>query len=347
MAYAGSCAGDSLQPHNDPYFHTASLEQIITYITAGSGSYCPTLTATGNTSPAVTAGPTHTIPQGTPFTLTATASDQEGDPLTCCWEEMDLGPSVNLTSPDNGSSPLFRSFTPTTNAWRTFPRTADILNRITTPGEKLPGTSRTLNFRVTVRDHHPGGGSANWADTQVSVMAVAGPFTLTSHNQGGSFSNETTVTWNVAGTTLDPINAAFVNILLSTNCGQDFSLPLAMNIPNDGSAQVALPNLETRTARLKVEPVDNIFFAIGNSNFTILPVPPAPVIQFFNLTNTIVTLKWTASPGRTYRVQQKTDLSGASWSDLTPSVVADGSFASATNNVGEMTSGFYRVVLLP
>ena len=142
--------------------------------------------------------------------------------------------------------------------------------------EKSPGSGRTLPFRVIVRDHQPGGAARTGRIARVSVIAVAGPFALTSHNQGGSFSNETVVTWNVAGAPLDPINAAFVNILLSTNGGQDFSLPLAMNIPTDGSAQVALPNLENHTARLKVTPVDNVFFAIKNSNFTILPVPPAP-----------------------------------------------------------------------
>ena len=38
MSYAGICSTDNLQSHSGPYFHSASLEQILSYITAGAGS---------------------------------------------------------------------------------------------------------------------------------------------------------------------------------------------------------------------------------------------------------------------------------------------------------------------
>jgi hypothetical protein len=289
MAYAGICGGnDDLQSNSDPYFHFASFEEITDYVTGGSGSSCPVTSSTGNQAPTVDAGVNNTIPYDTPFILTVvSSSDPDGDTLTYCWEERDLGPAQPASGPgseDNGSSPLFRSFLPTLDPLRIFPKLSDIINNSTTIGEQLPTTNRTLNFRVTARDNKMGGGGVNSDDKQVTVTTSAGPFRVTSPNTSVSLSGAVTVTWDVAGTDNSPVNTTQVNILLSTDGGNTYPTTLQANTPNDGTETVSLPSLSTTTARVKVEAVGNIYFDISDSNFTITPSQPVWFVSTGNNT---------------------------------------------------------------
>lgn len=281
MSYAGVCApADNIQLHSDAYFHAINLLEISNYVTSGTGSICGTAVATGNHQPTVNAGPDYTIPSGTPFVLTASGSDPDGDAVTYCWEELDLGPAQpasGASSVDNGSSPIFRSYSPKIDPSRTCPALNLLLaNQLSTIHEKLPATNRTLRWRCTIRDNRAAAGGTNSDDMNVTVTTAGGAFSVTSPNTAVTWSGVQTVTWNTAGTAGAPVNTATVNIRLSTDGGITYPTMLAAATENDGTEQVTLPNLNTTTARIKVEAVGNIFFDISNANFAIVPAVPQP-----------------------------------------------------------------------
>jgi uncharacterized protein (TIGR03437 family) len=269
-SYFPLCQTEDLRS-NDTYFHTSSIEEIVSYTAFSNGSFCGTITNTGNNPPSIDAGPDYTIPAETPFTLTATGSDSEADSLTYCWEEFDLG-AQGPPHTDNGNRPIFRSFAPVTTPIRTFPQWSDILSGNSTFGESLPTTNRTMTFRVTARDNHAGGGGINTAAMHLHVFAGGRPFTVTDPRTSTAWTAGTnqTVTWDVASTSSAPINCTNVRILLSVDGGISFPFVLAATAPNNGSAIVSIPNIPTPAARIKVEAGNNIFFNVS-LNFTITP----------------------------------------------------------------------------
>ena len=281
MAYAGICGSDDLAPHSIAYFHTKSFDEISIYTTTGTGSTCPVTASTGNTAPVASVGGDFTIPALTPFVLTGSATDADGDALTYSWEQFDLGASGAWNQPQTASStwPLFRPFEPTSSPSRTFPKLSDIINNTTTVGEVLPTVARTLHFRLTARDQHFSSalgrvvGGVNHPDNpnNITVVATGAAFAVTSPNTAVTWAGNSiqTVTWNVAGTTANGINCANVKISLSTDGGNNFNTVLLASTPNDGSESITVPNTATAQARIKVEAVGNIFFDMSNSNFTI------------------------------------------------------------------------------
>lgn len=276
MGYAGICA-PNVQNNSDDYFHARSISQIATFIN-GTGNACAVLVPNGNNAPTCAALTNKTIPKSTPFVLTASGADIDGDALTYCWEQMNAYQSPAQTMPPattNKSGPVFRSFDPTSSPSRYFPAFADVLNNTSGTWEKLPSIARTLNFRVTVRDNHANGGCTTERDITLTVNGTAGPFVVTQPNTAVNWlgNSSQTVTWNVAGTTANGVNCANVAILISTDGGATFSTLLA-STPNDGSQAVTIPNVGTTQARIMVQAVGNVFYDVSNTNFTVTAVEP-------------------------------------------------------------------------
>ncbi len=275
MSYAGVCdEADNIATWADPYFHARSIQEMSAYI---ASSTCEVrVPSTNSAPPVVGAGLDRTIPVGTPFELTATASDGDGDALTFCWEQFDRAPSAQgYGTPDNGSNILYRSRPPVASPSRSFPALLNVLgNDLSPSSEVLPATNRTLNFRVTARDNHPGAGISAFDDLRLTVSAASGPFRVTLPNSSGLAVDAVNVAWDVAGTNAAPVGAAQVEVMLSLDGGATFPVSSGPT-PNDGAHTIAIPfNTSSSQARIKVRAVDNYFYDANDSNFSVVRGAP-------------------------------------------------------------------------
>lgn len=372
MGYAGITAQD-VQPHSDAFFHAISIQQITNNIKAKT---CPVSTSTGNAIPTANAGLDYTIPKGTPFILTGSGTDADGDSLTYIWEQMDNASSSqtgasSAASATKASGPTFRSWAPVASPVRYFPRMASILTGATTTAgseitvEALSNVARTLNFRFTVRDNRAGGSGNNSDDAVVTVNATAGPFTVSSQNSATTFTggSSQTVTWDVAGTTANGVNTANVDILWSTDSGNTWTTLLA-GTPNDGSQAVTIPNSSTTTGRIMVKGSNHIFFDVNNANITVnagsggtdTVAPTAPTLSASGTTSSSTNLSWSGATDNVgvtgYDVYQGSSLIGSTASttytvtSLSPSTTysftvkakdAAGNISVASNSVSVTT----------
>ena len=280
---------------------------------AGNGG---TPSATTDTAPTVDAGPDHAIPVLTPFRLTGTGADADGDDLTYLWEQNDSGDSAarpdgqGLIDQNKRDGPLFRVFgtaadvsdtdtltspspgenVATGDPSRSFPDLAQIAAGNTNAAGACPtvdpaateclseflptaayrAASGALHFRLTARDRAEGAGGTAFDDTTLTLAGTQ-PFRVTSQAAAATVTagDDLPVTWNVAGTTAAPVSTAAVRITLSTDGGATFPTVLSESTPNDGSATVTLPEVNTTQGRIRVEAVGNVFFDVSRADLTI------------------------------------------------------------------------------
>lgn len=276
MSYAGVCGpNDNVQGTSDLYYNVCSIKEIRYFVEFGLGNTCGTEEVVNNLPPVVTIPYPNGmfLPKSTPFELTGSAVDPDGDAVTYCWEESDTGPLVPMGSPQ-GNTPIFRSLPPRISPTRTFPRMSAIINNQNPRDEFLPTYTRDLNFSLTARDNKPSGGGVGIADVEFKVTANAGPFRVSFPNAAGVVLHPDEyrdITWSVANTDIAPVNCKTVNIRMSKDGGQTYPITLATGVPNTGSACILVPNEIGTTNRIRVDAADNVFFDISNNNFKIEP----------------------------------------------------------------------------
>lgn len=366
MGYAGITNRD-VQPHSDDYFVYASIKQVQDNMVSKT---CPVRTPLTNLPPVVNAGLDYTIPKGTTFVLTGVASDPNGDVLSYCWEQNDS--ATTQTGANSGASatktagPNWRSYDPVSSPSRYFPSLATVVaNQSTVQGteilvEALSNVARTLNFVLTCRDNVAGVGQTKSDDAVVTVNATAGPFLVTSPNTNVTFQAGTnqTVTWDVAGTTANGVNSAFVDIFLSTNGGASFDTLLASKVPNDGSEIITVPNIPGNANRIMIKGNNHIFYDLSNANF-VISAPASTFAVAFNGTaggqnktactgSTIsYTINYAALGGFTSATTfAATGNPAGSTVTFSPvSVSANGTTVMTVNNTNSSTPGMYSILV--
>ncbi|WP_312766357.1 reprolysin-like metallopeptidase [Epilithonimonas sp.] len=347
MAYAGICA-PNIQSNSDAYFHVVSVNQMYSNITTGTGSGCAVKTANNNQVPVIQALTNYSIPYGTAFVLTGTATDPDGDALTYLWEQTNTRTSTTSTAPTatQTSGSVFRSYTPTASTSRYFPvMSAVAAGNLAPTWEVIPTVERDLNFSLFVNDNKATGNQAARANMIVTVTGT-GPFKVTSQSAAANYNGGSSlaVTWDVAGTTAAPINTQNVQILLSSDNGLTYPTVLAESVPNTGTANVTLPNEDNSNARIMVKAVNNIYFAVNATRFNInkilavnesafekgFAIYPNPAKGEVNISLN------KAAKGATYQI---VDLSGK--------LVSNGSLENEKTqvNISNLKTGTYRIVI--
>ncbi len=335
MGYAGITAQD-VAPHSIDIFHQATIAQIQANLATKTCPVSTNITA-NNVAPVIAALSNYTIPISTPFALTGSASDANSDAITYCWEQNDNSTTTgasSVASPTKATGPNWLSFPATASGTRLFPKLSTILSGLNVtpplPGgdaganiEALSSVSRTLNFRLTVRDNHAFSstapvavGQTAFADAVVTVSNTSGPFAVSAPNTAVTWAGGSaqTITWSVNNTTAAPVSCANVKISLSTDGGQTFPTVLAASTPNDGTESLVIPIGASTTARIKVEAVGNIFFDISNTNFTIggaVACGDATGLTSSAIGNNTATISWNAVANAiSYAVDYKLNSSG-------------------------------------
>jgi hypothetical protein len=266
---------------------------------------------TTNHPPVLASIPNKTIVEQTLLAFTNSATDPDGNALTC---------SLDAPSPSGASvNPLTGVFTWTPTEAQG-PMTTNLTVRVTDNGS--PPLSDAKTFTVTVLESN-----------QPPVLAAIGNRTI----HAGISLNIT----NVA-TDLDlPTNTLTFSLVTNSPAG-------AVIDPTTGIFQWTTSDVFANTTNpITVKVTDNGAPPLSDSKTFTVTVLSRPILQAVALSNNLIGLSWNAISGQTYRLQFKQNLSSALWTNLSPDLTATGSSASKTDTLGLSAARLYRVQVLP
>jgi len=317
MGYAG-ITNSNVQMHSDPYFHAVSIQQVQNYANSKS---CDVTTPIVNAPPVIAPLTNRTIPKGTAFALTASATSTGNNALTYTWEQYDgaTSPIVTVTG-NNTQGPKFRSITGSSNPTRFFPNLPLVLSGSLSNAsqwEAVSNVARDLNFRVTVRDNHP---DVTQQQTQYGAVKITvgndGPFKVTSNKVYNNSASP--ITWDIANTNTAPYNVSSVKIDYTTDNGINWTV-LTNATPNDGHENFDLSALPIGTQlKLRISAVDNVFYAVGNASVSLMPTcdSSAPVNTAVSaISQRSATLTWDPIANATYKLRYK-KVSDPTWTNI-------------------------------
>jgi len=274
MGYAGIAGQDNVQRHGDPYFHYFSLQNIQQYVVQLA---CGASTPIANAIPQTNAGADQIIPTGTAYALKAeNATAKEG--VTYAWEQLDSGKVTHENfGPQNVVGPQNRSVSPQSHPQRTIPNMDRILAgkltqtnpQVNQDWETVSEVGRQLRWGLTVRETQNEQTLLAHDEMQIQVVENTGPFQVLSQNERNIIWEAGTkkqLVWDVGGTYELPIDTKTVSVFLSTDGGKEYPYVLLENTPNDGVADIIVPDsLDIAKARIKIKADNSIYFAINDA----------------------------------------------------------------------------------
>lgn len=318
MGYAGivGIAGANVQNYSDHYFNTFNLTEMQNLL---SGKTCGQKTLINNNPPVINPMSEMTIPKETPFVLTASAVDPDGDTFSYNWEQADpAAKRILTTTGTNEKGAIVRSRIPVNSPTRYIPKLDLVMNGIltsTSEWESVPRVARELNFKVTTRDNNINPQTSN--GSQKIKVGEDGPFKIISQSLYTNI--ESALRWDVANTNANPYNVVNVKIDYTTDNGATW-ITLADSTPNDGTENFILPStLLNQSIKVRVSAKENIFYTISTiavSEAKQCDGSAPNNLSVSDITASKANLNWEAIQNATYIVKYKKE-SAAAWIETT------------------------------
>jgi hypothetical protein len=154
----------------------------------------------------------------------------------------------------------------------------------------------------------------------------------------------TTLTVTNTATDSDIPNNALAYVLVAA--------PMGMNISSNGviswtpaQAQGPSTNLVTTVVTDSNPWAANTQHLTATNSFTVIVSAPPPVFAITSMvvSNKTAVITWSSIAGDYYRLQYKTNILDANWTEVTPDILAIGPVTTTTNILIGVKQRFYRI----